>query len=757
MLKNGVGGVEGLDGAHVVKLSPDGLYAYVTGALDDAVSWFTRDPITGALSYGSATGATYTLTQADVGKAITVTASYTDGESTNESVASAATVTVVNANSPPTGTVSITGTAQVGQVLTVANTLADADGLGTIIYQWKRIGNYSDVIYDESAKTITQSIDSWPTGVVVDEANPITLRLTAGSAGASYWDIDVRDDDNNRLTPVSVNDGRNLNGAYRDHQAKPLSEVFAHLFSGEIGDGNWYGTQFKYLNTGAGSVLNASFKEKIKQVTITYRQIGTSWAIDRMKAVTVELVDFNLQSIGTATTDNTHTLVQNDVGKKITVTASYTDGGSTTESVTSAATPEVVIPPTLYPPLPKALAAQDIGNSKYTFWGIIVADGGSPVTGVAFELADNMVFRNATLHTASMLSGSTNFSATVTLEPGKRYYYRATASNLAGSTFGSTKKFTTPPNQTHWWTDTMETAGGWRTSPWFGTFRPYDNGWIYHAKLGWAYAHPDGSGGLWLWLKNHHWMWTQQGVFPYLWKHDLGTWHYLIGLRYGQPYFIEWFESAASAGGCCDGLPNSVDTGSDITHKGVKVSGFEPGGKLCFPNFVARGASGTTYVYNFKTASGTRGTVTTYQKFFDPRLVYTDPDGKCWEANLDAPGYFKILRPFEKKDANQAGVGLHPPQPKALAVQGMDNSKYTFWGIIGEDGGGPVNQVAFELADNMLFSNATLHTATMLEGSTNFSSTVTLDPGKRYYYRAVASNLAGSTFGSPKEFTTPNN
>ncbi len=41
-----------------------------------------------------------------------------------------------NANNPPTGLVSITGNITQGQTLTAANTLADADGLGTISYQW---------------------------------------------------------------------------------------------------------------------------------------------------------------------------------------------------------------------------------------------------------------------------------------------------------------------------------------------------------------------------------------------------------------------------------------------------------------------------------------------------------------------------------------------------------------------------------------------------------------------------------------------
>ena len=45
-----------------------------------------------------------------------------------------------NVNDPPTGTVTISGTAQENQVLTASNTLADADGLGAISYQWQRDG-----------------------------------------------------------------------------------------------------------------------------------------------------------------------------------------------------------------------------------------------------------------------------------------------------------------------------------------------------------------------------------------------------------------------------------------------------------------------------------------------------------------------------------------------------------------------------------------------------------------------------------------
>src|SRR5262249_19625970 len=89
---------------------------------------------------GGATGSTYTLGKADVGHTIDVVASYTDGHGTAESVASAATASVTNVNDPPTGTVTISGTAAQNQVLTASNTLADADGLGAISYQWQRDG-----------------------------------------------------------------------------------------------------------------------------------------------------------------------------------------------------------------------------------------------------------------------------------------------------------------------------------------------------------------------------------------------------------------------------------------------------------------------------------------------------------------------------------------------------------------------------------------------------------------------------------------
>ena len=91
------------------------------------------------------TGSSITLGQGDVGETITVTASYTDTLGTAESVASSATSAVANVNDDPTGSVTISGTATQGETLTASNTLADADGLGTITYTWSNSATGSSI------------------------------------------------------------------------------------------------------------------------------------------------------------------------------------------------------------------------------------------------------------------------------------------------------------------------------------------------------------------------------------------------------------------------------------------------------------------------------------------------------------------------------------------------------------------------------------------------------------------------------------
>jgi 6-phosphogluconolactonase (cycloisomerase 2 family)/predicted Zn-dependent protease len=51
VIKDGVNGVDGLDGANRVEISPDDLHVYVTSSFDDAIVVFSRDPLNGKLTF----------------------------------------------------------------------------------------------------------------------------------------------------------------------------------------------------------------------------------------------------------------------------------------------------------------------------------------------------------------------------------------------------------------------------------------------------------------------------------------------------------------------------------------------------------------------------------------------------------------------------------------------------------------------------------------------------------------------------------
>lgn len=102
----------------------------------DGLGTITYQWLSNNKEISNASQSTYKVTQLDVGNVISVKATYTDGFGSKETVTSAATTKIGNVNDAPTGNVSISGLAAQGQTLTIVNTLADLDGLGTIKYQW---------------------------------------------------------------------------------------------------------------------------------------------------------------------------------------------------------------------------------------------------------------------------------------------------------------------------------------------------------------------------------------------------------------------------------------------------------------------------------------------------------------------------------------------------------------------------------------------------------------------------------------------
>lgn len=120
-------------------IDPDGIPASGAGA--KAYQWLAD-----ASAISGATSATYTLTEAQLGKTITLNLTYTDSGGTVNTLTSNATAIVAAAgNSAPTGVPAIDDTTPAEDQLLTATQgdLADADGLGALSYQWQRSSNAS--------------------------------------------------------------------------------------------------------------------------------------------------------------------------------------------------------------------------------------------------------------------------------------------------------------------------------------------------------------------------------------------------------------------------------------------------------------------------------------------------------------------------------------------------------------------------------------------------------------------------------------
>ncbi|MEX5601170.1 hypothetical protein SM763_23840, partial [Pseudophaeobacter sp. C1-32P7] len=324
----------------------------------------------GGLDISGATGSTYTLTQADVGAVITVVASYTDGGGTSESVTSSGTSAVTNVNDAPSGSVTISGTAQEDETLTASNTLADEDGLGAILYQWQRDGvNISGattstytLIQDDVGSVITvvasytdgegtgESVTSSGTSAVLNvndaPSGSVTISGTAAEDETLTASNTLADEDG--LGAISYQwqrGGVDISGAtgatytLTQDDVGSVITVVASYTDGE-------GTGESVTSSGTSAVTNVNDAPS-GSVTIS----GTAPEDETLTASNTLADEDGLGAISyqwqrggvdiSGATGANYTLTQDDVGSVITVVASYTDGEGTGESVTSSGTSAV--------------------------------------------------------------------------------------------------------------------------------------------------------------------------------------------------------------------------------------------------------------------------------------------------------------------------------------------------------------------------------------------------------------------------------
>ena len=226
-----------------------------------------------------ATKDTFNLTQSEVGKVINAKVSYIDGQGTAENVTSSATTKVINVNDLPTGSVTISGKLEQGQVLTAENTLIDADGLGSLSYQWFANGK---VIKDAIALTYT------PTQTEIGKALSVKVNYVDGQG--------TKESVTSSETQLVTNLNHEPTGKIEIKGVAKVEQVLSLTSTLEDADGLG-DFSYQWLSNG----------KEIKNAT-----------------------------------QDTYKLLKSDIGAKISVNVIYTDGEGTDELVTSVATAKIV-------------------------------------------------------------------------------------------------------------------------------------------------------------------------------------------------------------------------------------------------------------------------------------------------------------------------------------------------------------------------------------------------------------------------------
>ena len=247
----------------------------------------------------NATGETYTLGDADVGRNIRVVVNYTDDGGMDESLTSAATTAVANINDDPSGSVTIDGTVREDQRLTANITaLQDADGLpiaaDAFTYQWQR--------------------NTGANGGFENIENATSENYTLGDADVNR---EVR-------VLVSYTDARGEDETVISDVTAAVGNV-NDLPTGAITiDGTVRGDETLTANTGALADEDGLPNDAAGYNYQWQRSDGSD----------------GFENIEDAT-GQSYTLVNEDIGREVQVMVSYTDGNNTGESLTSSPTAEV--------------------------------------------------------------------------------------------------------------------------------------------------------------------------------------------------------------------------------------------------------------------------------------------------------------------------------------------------------------------------------------------------------------------------------
>ena len=285
--------------------------------------------IAGGTDIDGATSSSYEPTSSERGQTIQVQVTFTDDAENEETLTSAATAAVAaKANTAPTGLPTITGTPQVGEMLTAdTSAIEDEDGLEDVAYEYQWIAGGTDI----------------------EETTGSSYELTSSEQGQT---IQVRvtfsDDDDNAETLTS--EATEAVAAKANTAPTGLPTITGMAQVGE---------------TLTADTANIADEDGLEDVSYTYRWIAGGTDID-------------------GATGSSYLLTSNEQGQTIQVKVTFADDAENEETLTSVATEAVAAKANTAPTgLPTITGTAQVGETLTSGTSAIADEDG--LTNVSYE------------------------------------------------------------------------------------------------------------------------------------------------------------------------------------------------------------------------------------------------------------------------------------------------------------------------------------------------------------------------------------
>ena len=340
----------------------------------DGLGTFRYQWLCDGVNISGATASTYRPTDADVNSRISVEVSYTDGHGLDEVLISNETTGIAAINDTPVGLPEVSGLLVEDQTLTAqVNTVSDADGIGSIRYQWLRNGSeisgatsasyttgdsdvgtqLSVVIRYTDAQGTQETLTSVPTAAIENVNDEVTGRPEIQGNAVEDQLLTARTSslaDNDGLGAFQyqwLRDGLAIAGATNDSYRLSDADVNAQIL-----------LQVTYTDAlGSTEVITSGATDAVENINDTLTgQIFLVGNAEQNSTLTVDssglrdddglgTLQYRWYRDGEEIADATsasYTLVENDVNTRISTKVEYTDDHGTAESANSDSTTRVL-------------------------------------------------------------------------------------------------------------------------------------------------------------------------------------------------------------------------------------------------------------------------------------------------------------------------------------------------------------------------------------------------------------------------------